>query len=217
MPISTEPKLRADFFRYSKRAMSSSGPSRSRKGAQRARPLRKAEDEVFLQPLEAQRPLLHVRQPLEVEIAAGDDADDRLALDSLREKSFNASIASAPAGSSTTPSMLSISIMVAHSRFSGISLTSVGGNPSACRKFSRPISATAAPSTKLSTLASFARRLLGEAEPQAGRAGRLAKTKRGPRPCSRKYCVTPADSPPPPTGRITMSGVRAPGICSAIS
>ena len=30
MPISTEPKLRADFFRYSKRAMSSSGPSRSR-------------------------------------------------------------------------------------------------------------------------------------------------------------------------------------------
>jgi hypothetical protein len=53
MPRRTEPKLRADFFRYSKRAMSSSGPSAQGPGA-----LRQAEDVVFLPALPAQRPLL---------------------------------------------------------------------------------------------------------------------------------------------------------------
>ncbi len=65
IPISTEPKLRADFFRYSNRAMSSSGPSIDQEFAQRTGALRHAQDEVFLQPGIALGAFLHLGQAFE--------------------------------------------------------------------------------------------------------------------------------------------------------
>src|SRR6056297_2133767 len=53
--------------------------------AQRAGPLRQAEDEIFLAALEPHGPFLDLGQALEIEVAAGGDADHALAPDALRD------------------------------------------------------------------------------------------------------------------------------------
>ena len=175
MPISTEPKLRADFFRYSKRAMSSSGPSISRKSRSAPGRCGKRMMKYFFSPSKRSARSLTSGSRSKSKLPPDTTQTMVLPLISFLEKSFSASIASAPAGSSTTPSTLSISIIVAQSRFSGISRTASAGNSLRCRNGSRPISATAAPSTKLSTLASLTRLPAARLSLQAWRAGRLAE------------------------------------------
>ncbi|MNL40717.1 hypothetical protein D3C87_1630860 [compost metagenome] len=69
----------------------------------------------------------------------------------------SAVIDSAPAGSSTTPSTFSMSMIVMQIAFSGSSMTWSAEKRRRAAKFRSPIRPTAAPSTKLSTWSSVTR------------------------------------------------------------
>src|SRR5690606_2921390 len=56
------------------------GSQKIEERTKRARPLRKAEDEIFLQSFETKRTLAHIRQALEIKIAARNNNNDPLAL-----------------------------------------------------------------------------------------------------------------------------------------
>ena len=73
-------------------------------------------------------------------------------------------------------------MIVAQTRFSGISRTASAGKSLRWRNGSRPISATAAPSTKLSTLASLTRRPASRLCFRLGAPAGSQKTKRGVAP-----------------------------------
>ena len=136
--------------------------------AQRPGPLRQPQDVVLLPPLPAQRPLLDVGQPLEVEVAARDDRDDRAARE--RPEVAQRVDGERPGRLEHHP------LDVQHLDHGGadpvlrrqqhVGRREAAAAPRSCRS---PIRATAAPSTKLSTCAQRHRLARLERPPQARR------------------------------------------------
>ena len=176
--------------------------------AQRARALRQAQDVVFLPALPAQRPLLDVRQPLEVEVAAGDDGDDGAAVERAEVARARRWPAPRPARA-PCPSTFSISTIVAQMRFSGASSTLAGGEPPEHREVQ-----VADPRDRGAVDEAVD---LGQGDEPAGlerppQARRRRAARRGGSPSAGASAVghlheARRESPPPPTGATTRSGV----------
>ncbi|MNT45720.1 hypothetical protein D3C72_1823170 [compost metagenome] len=137
---------------------------------------------------------------------------------SLSRPSFSsAAMESAPAGSSTTPSRFSISMIVTQMAFSGMSMTCSAGKSFSALKFRSPMRATAAPSTKLSTLFSVTGSPRSRLFFRLGAPSGSQNTKFSLRTVPARKPVRPAERPPPPTGMTTMSGFVPSGSWSMIS
>ncbi len=124
MPIRMEPEIAGALLRIFETGDVVVGTEQIEEIAQRAGTLCQSQDEIFLQPGIAHGTLLGVGRALEIEIAAGGD-HATIVLPRMLSRSIASSavIASAPAGSSTTPSAFSISVIVTQMAFSAISVT----------------------------------------------------------------------------------------------
>ena len=168
-------------------------------------PLRQPQDVVFLPALPAQRALLHVRQPLEVEVAAGDHRDHasarrRRGRPARRSPARRRARAPRPRRSASRSWWRRCGPPARAS-------TSLAAKRRSTAKFASPMRATAAPSTKLSTSGSVTRLARLERPPEARAALGLDEAhRRRAGPARRRPCTMPEARPPPPPGSTRRSG-----------